>query len=127
MYFEACVRTNAEEEGGFARTNLAKELTFFEKVKAKLRSREAYQDFLKCLNLYAQEVISKSELTHLVHDLIGRYSDLAVRLQLLIFAFHSRLVLHFMATASSQSRAWPYKADACMPCCILGTTSTSDG
>jgi paired amphipathic helix protein Sin3a len=49
-------------------------------VKNKLRSREAYQDFLKCLNLYAQEVISKSELTHLVHDLIGRYSDLAVRL-----------------------------------------------
>lgn len=49
-------------------------------MKNKLRSREAYQDFLKCLNLYAQEVISKSELTHLVHDLIGRYSDLAVRI-----------------------------------------------
>lgn len=57
---------------------MAKELTFFEKVKAKLRSREGYQDFLKCLNLYAQEVISKQELTSLVHDLIGRFSDLAV-------------------------------------------------
>jgi len=67
-----------EEEGSFARTNMAKELTFFEKVKAKLRSREGYQDFLKCLNLYAQEVISKQELTSLVHDLIGRFSDLAI-------------------------------------------------
>lgn len=82
----------ADEEGGFARTNLAKELHFFEKVKAKLRSREAYQDFLKCLNLYAQEVISKSELTHLVHDLIGRFSDLAVRLSLL----HNRPARSFL-------------------------------
>lgn len=61
---------------------MAKELTFFEKVKAKLRSRDGYQDFLKCLNLYAQEVISKQELIDLVHDLIGRFSDLAVRLAL---------------------------------------------
>lgn len=62
----------------YARTHMQRELTFFEKVKAKLRSRDGYQDFLKCLNLYTQEVISKNELTSLVHDLIGRYSDLAV-------------------------------------------------
>ena len=47
-------------------------------IKAKLRSRETYQDFLKCLNLYASEVITKSELINLVHDLIGRFPDLAV-------------------------------------------------
>lgn len=69
---------DADDDSMYARTHMQRELTFFEKVKAKLRSREGYQDFLKCLNLYTQEVISKSELTSLVHDLIGRYSDLAV-------------------------------------------------
>jgi histone deacetylase complex regulatory component SIN3 len=42
-------------------------LQFFEKVKARLRNRELYQDFLKCLNLYAQEIISRQELINLAH------------------------------------------------------------
>lgn len=61
--------------GGGGR-NLAKELQFFERVKARIRNREAYQDFLKCLNLFAQEVITKQELQGLVHDIIGRSADL---------------------------------------------------
>lgn len=36
-------------------------------VKARLRNRELYQDFLKCLNLYAQEIISRQELLNLAH------------------------------------------------------------
>lgn len=42
-------------------------MQFFEKVKARLRNRELYQDFLKCLNLYAQEIISRQELLNLAH------------------------------------------------------------
>ena len=37
-----------------AKANLGKELQFFEKVKSRLRNREAYQDLLKSLNLYNQ-------------------------------------------------------------------------
>eukprot|EP00882_Tetradesmus_deserticola_P011207 GHRQ01011856.1.p1 GENE.GHRQ01011856.1~~GHRQ01011856.1.p1 ORF type:complete len:534 (+),score=277.95 GHRQ01011856.1:129-1730(+) len=55
---------------------LDREMQFFEKVKARLRNRELYQDFLKCLNLYAQEIISRQELLNLAHDIIGRFPDL---------------------------------------------------
>lgn len=51
------------------------ELSFFEEVKSKLNNREAYNDLLKCINLYAQDVISKSELVGLVGDVIGRFPD----------------------------------------------------
>ena len=56
--------------------SLGKELQFFERVKSRLRSKEAYQDFLKCLNIFSQEIISKMELQGLVYDIIGKYSDL---------------------------------------------------
>jgi hypothetical protein len=36
-------------------------------VKGRLRNRELYQDFLKCLNMYAQEIISRQELLNLAH------------------------------------------------------------
>jgi len=46
-----------------------------------VRSREAYQDFLKCLNLYAQEIIPRSELRLLVGDILSKqgHSDLQAR------------------------------------------------
>ena len=56
--------------------SLSKELQFFEKVKNRLRNKEAYQDFLKCLNIFSQEIISKMELQGLVYDIIGKYSEL---------------------------------------------------
>lgn len=46
---------------------LDREMQFFEKVKQRLRSKEQYQDFLKCLNLYAQEIISRNELINLAN------------------------------------------------------------
>jgi paired amphipathic helix protein Sin3a len=56
--------------------SLSKELQFFERVKNRLRNKEAYQDFLKCLNIFSQEIISKMELQGLVYDIIGKYPDL---------------------------------------------------
>jgi paired amphipathic helix protein Sin3a len=41
------------------------ELHFCEKVKEKLEP-EAYQEFLKCLHIYSQEIITRSELKNLV-------------------------------------------------------------
>ncbi|KAK9814633.1 hypothetical protein WJX72_009077 [[Myrmecia] bisecta] len=66
------------EERRGVRTNLAKELGFFEKVKLRIRNREQYQDFLKCLNLFAQEIITKGELQGMVQDILGRHPDLLV-------------------------------------------------
>jgi hypothetical protein len=45
----------------------------------RLRSRELYQDFLKCLNLFSQDIIAKQELQFMVQDILGRYPDLMVR------------------------------------------------
>lgn len=61
------------------RGQLAKELGFLDKVKTRLRSKEQYGDFLKCLNMYSQEIISKQELVQLVADILGRTPELMVR------------------------------------------------
>ena len=37
-----------------------------------------YQDFLKCLNLYAQDICSRHELSAAVQDVLGRYPELLV-------------------------------------------------
>jgi hypothetical protein len=42
------------------------ELPFLEKVKEKLSDPENYQDFLKCLHIYARELITRGELQLLV-------------------------------------------------------------
>uniref|UniRef100_A0A7I4FH13 Histone deacetylase interacting domain-containing protein n=1 Tax=Physcomitrium patens TaxID=3218 RepID=A0A7I4FH13_PHYPA len=49
---------------------------FFDKVKARLRSRDTYQEFLKCLNIFSQEIISREELQSLVGDILGNHADL---------------------------------------------------
>ena len=50
------------EEDRKAAASLAKELTFFEKVKTRLRNRETYNELIKCLNIFNSEVISKMEV-----------------------------------------------------------------
>jgi histone deacetylase complex regulatory component SIN3 len=47
------------------------ERTFFERIKACLGNREAWVEFLKCLDLYSAEVISRAELTTLLADIFG--------------------------------------------------------
>ncbi|CAM6112569.1 unnamed protein product [Calypogeia fissa] len=49
---------------------------FFDKVKGRLRNHGLYQEFLKCLNIFSQEIISRSELQSLVADILGKHSDL---------------------------------------------------
>lgn len=68
-----------EDDVGMGRFNISKELTFFEKVKQRLRNKDAYQDFLKVLHMYSMEVITKPEMGILTHDLLHRFPDLLVR------------------------------------------------
>jgi paired amphipathic helix protein Sin3a len=66
----------AEDDPKNKAANLARELQFFERVKARLRNRDTYQEFLKCLHLFNLDVISKMELRGLVYDVLGRYPEL---------------------------------------------------
>ena len=66
----------AGDVGGRLPPVTQRESQFFERVKNRLKTREVYQDFLKCLNLFAQEIISKDEMVQLVDDLLSKTPDL---------------------------------------------------
>ncbi|XP_042451833.1 paired amphipathic helix protein Sin3-like 3 isoform X1 [Zingiber officinale] len=51
------------------------EFNFCEKVKEKLHP-DTYQEFLKCLHIYSQEIVTRTELKNLVTDILGKYQDL---------------------------------------------------
>ncbi|XP_043933174.1 paired amphipathic helix protein Sin3a-like [Protopterus annectens] len=52
------------------------ESLFFEKVRKALRSAEAYENFLRCLVIFNQEVISRSELVQLLSPFLGKFPEL---------------------------------------------------
>ena len=53
----------------------------------RLGGKQHYQDFLKCLSLYSQEIITKTELNAMVLDLLGRSQDLMVTFVSCILCF----------------------------------------
>jgi len=46
------------------------------RIKAALGTRELWGEFLKCLDLFAQELISRGELLTLINDIFGERADL---------------------------------------------------
>ncbi|KAG8440289.1 hypothetical protein GDO86_006159 [Hymenochirus boettgeri] len=52
------------------------ESQFFDKVRKALRSAEAYDNFLRCLVIFNQEVISRSELVQLVSPFLAKFPEL---------------------------------------------------
>lgn len=52
------------------------ESLFFDKVRKALRSAEAYENFLRCLVIFNQEVISRAELVQLVSPFLGKFPEL---------------------------------------------------
>uniref|UniRef100_A0A8C9VDV6 Paired amphipathic helix protein Sin3a n=1 Tax=Scleropages formosus TaxID=113540 RepID=A0A8C9VDV6_SCLFO len=55
---------------------IGSESLFFEKVRKALRSSEAYENFLRCLDIFNQEVISRAELVQLVLPFLGKFPEL---------------------------------------------------
>ena len=47
------------------------EYAFFDKVRKALRNPEVYENFLRCLVLFNQEVISRTELVQLIQPFLG--------------------------------------------------------
>ncbi|XP_068710577.1 paired amphipathic helix protein Sin3a-like isoform X1 [Montipora foliosa] len=52
------------------------EFAFFEKVRKALKNAELYNNFLRCLVLFNQEVISRAELVQLAANFLGKYPEL---------------------------------------------------
>ncbi|TYZ59045.1 hypothetical protein PybrP1_007594 [[Pythium] brassicae (nom. inval.)] len=52
------------------------EWSIFEKIKKVLPSRDTWREFLKCLELYSQEVLRREEMLSLVKNLFGRHAAL---------------------------------------------------
>lgn len=53
------------------------EMAFFDKVRrVACRSREVYDNFLRCLVMYNQEIISKVELLQITSPFLSRHPDL---------------------------------------------------
>jgi paired amphipathic helix protein Sin3a len=52
------------------------EWAIFEKIKKILPSRDNWREFLKCLELYSQEVLGREEMLSLMRNLFGRHTDL---------------------------------------------------
>jgi paired amphipathic helix protein Sin3a len=49
---------------------------FFDRVRQALKSPDVYDNFLRCLTLFNQEIVSKSELLTLVTPFLSKYPDL---------------------------------------------------
>uniref|UniRef100_A0AAY4D082 Paired amphipathic helix protein Sin3a n=1 Tax=Denticeps clupeoides TaxID=299321 RepID=A0AAY4D082_9TELE len=67
------------KDGSLAETSkhgVGTESQFFEKVRKALRSAEAYENFLRCLVIFNQEVISRAELVQLVMPFLGKFPEL---------------------------------------------------
>eukprot|EP00117_Sycon_ciliatum_P016959 scpid21185/ scgid16167/ Paired amphipathic helix protein Sin3a; Histone deacetylase complex subunit Sin3a; Transcriptional corepressor Sin3a len=52
------------------------EFTFFEKVRKALRNQDVFDNFLRCLTLFNQEVLSRAELIHVVSPFLSKFPDL---------------------------------------------------
>ncbi|KAL5019521.1 hypothetical protein ScPMuIL_002413 [Solemya velum] len=76
--------TKKARSGGLKDVSLAEagrygnlsEFAFFDKVRRALRHQEVYDNFLRCLVLFNQEVISRSELVQLVQNFLGKFPEL---------------------------------------------------
>ncbi|KAG8594785.1 hypothetical protein GDO81_001327 [Engystomops pustulosus] len=52
------------------------EFSFFNKVRRVLKSQEVYENFLRCISLFNQELVSGSELLQLVTPFLGKFPEL---------------------------------------------------
>ena len=52
------------------------EITFFERLKKALRTQQVYDNFLKCLALFNQDIVTHTELISLVEPFLGKFANL---------------------------------------------------
>ena len=52
------------------------EYAFFDKVRKALKNSEVYENFLRCLVLYNQEIVSRTELVQLISPFLSKHMEL---------------------------------------------------
>ena len=52
------------------------EYAFFDKVRKALKNTEVYENFLRCLVLYNQEIVSRTELVQLISPFLSKHPEL---------------------------------------------------
>ncbi|GLU03025.1 hypothetical protein SLE2022_202450 [Rubroshorea leprosula] len=67
---------SAHDDKNAVKSMYSQELAFCDKVKEKLQSPDNYQEFLRCLHFYSNEVITRPQLQSLVSGLLEKYPDL---------------------------------------------------
>ncbi|CAN0924109.1 Paired amphipathic helix protein Sin3-like 4 [Linum grandiflorum] len=67
--------SSSYDDKSAVKSALSQELAFCEKVKEKLEPDD-YQQFLRCLHIYTQEITTRPEMQSLVAGLLGGYPDL---------------------------------------------------
>ncbi|RHY29609.1 hypothetical protein DYB32_005013, partial [Aphanomyces invadans] len=77
------------------------EWNMFERIKKVLPSRDSWREFLKCLELYAQEIVGRDDLLTMVKNLLGRHTDV-------IADFTALLQTHGEAKDHSGGEIWPF-------------------
>lgn len=114
---------------GSAKTSsLLEEISFFDKVKKAIGNKQSYNDFLKLLNLFSQDIIDKATLVERVESFIGDthpdliiwfklfvgYEDAPLNIENITFKKH-QLELSLCKAFGPSYRQLP-KAETFMPC-----------
>ncbi|XP_070503686.1 paired amphipathic helix protein Sin3a isoform X1 [Chironomus tepperi] len=64
-----------------SRSGTLQDYAFFDKVREALKSSDVYDNFLRCLTLFNQEIVSKSELMTLITPFLSKEPELLKRFQ----------------------------------------------
>ncbi|XP_067329660.1 paired amphipathic helix protein Sin3b isoform X2 [Anolis sagrei] len=75
------------------------EFSFFDKVRRVLKSQEVYENFLRCIALFNQELVSGSELLQLVTPFLGKFPELFAQFK----SFLGVKELSFISPASDRA------------------------
>lgn len=109
-------------------SSLLEELSFFDKVKKAVGNKQTYNEFLKVLNLYSQDIIDKETLVERVESFLGDnfpdllnwfkqfvgYKDKTLHIEDITFKKH-QLELSLCKTYGPSYRQLP-KVETYMPC-----------
>uniref|UniRef100_A0AAR2KQW6 Paired amphipathic helix protein Sin3b n=1 Tax=Pygocentrus nattereri TaxID=42514 RepID=A0AAR2KQW6_PYGNA len=79
LSFQKKMKFSCSKDQSFAsvgKHGVLREFTFFDKVRRLFKSQEVYENFLRCIALFNQEVVSGAELLQLVTPFLGKFPEL---------------------------------------------------
>uniref|UniRef100_A0A7N8X618 Paired amphipathic helix protein Sin3b n=1 Tax=Mastacembelus armatus TaxID=205130 RepID=A0A7N8X618_9TELE len=68
--------TKDQSFASVSKHGVLREFSFFDKVRRLFKSQEVYENFLRCIALFNQEVVSAAELLQLVTPFLGKFPEL---------------------------------------------------